>query len=94
MTFNGEIYNYVELRKELKELGYTFNTSGDGETIVVGYHHWGADVVRHLRGMFGFAIWDTETKQLFLARDPFGIKPLFYATTEAGTAFASEKNAN
>ncbi|WBT08041.1 asparagine synthase (glutamine-hydrolyzing) [Corynebacterium sp. SCR221107] len=91
MTFNGEIYNYVELRKELQELGYSFNTSGDGETIVVGYHHWGADVVRHLRGMFGFAIWDTQSKELFLARDPFGIKPLFYATTEAGTAFASEK---
>lgn len=91
MTFNGEIYNYVELRKELQEAGYTFNTSGDGETIVVGYHHWGADVVRHLRGMFGFAIWDTTERQLFLARDPFGIKPLFFATTEAGTAFASEK---
>ncbi|WP_276652143.1 asparagine synthase (glutamine-hydrolyzing) [Corynebacterium vitaeruminis] len=91
MTFNGEIYNYVELRKELQEAGYTFNTSGDGETIVVGYHHWGADVVRHLRGMFGFAIWDTKERQLFLARDPFGIKPLFFATTEAGTAFASEK---
>ena len=91
MTFNGEIYNYVELRKELQEAGYTFNTSGDGETIAVGYHHWGADVVRHLRGMFGFAIWDTKERQLFLARDPFGIKPLFFATTEAGTAFASEK---
>ena len=91
MTFNGEIYNYVELRKELQEAGYTFNTSGDGETIAVGYHHWGADVVRHLRGMFGFAIWDTKERQLVLARDPFGIKPLFFATTEAGTAFASEK---
>lgn len=91
MTFNGEIYNYVELREELQELGYSFNTSGDGETIVVGYHHWGADVVHHLRGMFGIAIWDSHERTLFLARDPFGIKPLYYATTDAGTVFASEK---
>ena len=90
LTFNGEIYNYVELRAELKELGYTFNTEGDGEPIVVGYHHWGADVVEHLRGMFGFVIWDTKTKTMFAARDQFGIKPLYYATTPAGTVFASE----
>ena len=91
LTFNGEIYNYVELREELKELGYTFNTEGDGETIVVGFHHWGADVVNHLRGMFGFAVWDTVERRLFLARDQFGIKPMYYATTAAGTVFASEK---
>ncbi len=91
MTFNGEIYNYVELRQELSQLGYTFNTAGDGEPILVGFHHWGTDVVKHLRGMFGIAIWDSVERKLFLARDPFGIKPLFYATTEAGTAFASEK---
>ncbi|APT92202.1 asparagine synthase [Corynebacterium phocae] len=90
LTFNGEIYNYIELREELGELGYSFNTEGDGEPIVVGYHHWGADVVNHLRGMFGFAIWDSETKTMFAARDQFGIKPLFYATTQAGTVFASE----
>ncbi|WP_347305361.1 asparagine synthase (glutamine-hydrolyzing) [Corynebacterium sp. SA-MJD20WY100] len=90
LTFNGEIYNYVELRAELKELGYTFNTEGDGEPIVVGYHHWGANVVEHLRGMFGFVIWDTKTKTMFAARDQFGIKPLYYATTPAGTVFASE----
>ena len=91
MTFNGEIYNYLELRAELQDLGYSFNTSGDGETIIVGYHHWGKDVVTHLRGMFAFAIWDTHNRELFLARDPFGIKPLYYATTDAGTVFASEK---
>lgn len=91
LTFNGEIYNYVELREELKEAGYTFNTQGDGETIVVGFHHWGADVVNHLRGMFGFAVWDSKEKKLFLARDQFGIKPMYVATTEAGTVFASEK---
>lgn len=91
LTFNGEIYNYVELREELADAGYTFTTSGDGEPILVGYHHWGADVVNHLRGMFGFVIWDTETRTMFAARDPFGIKPLYYATTAAGTVFASEK---
>lgn len=91
MTFNGEIYNYLELRKELGNLGYSFNTSGDGEPIVVGFHHWGADVVNHLRGMFGVAIWDTKEQRLFLARDQFGIKPLYYATTPEGTAFSSEK---
>lgn len=92
MTFNGEIYNYVELRAELQEAGYSFNTSGDGEPIVVGFHHWGPAVVEHLRGMFAIAIWDTQSQQMFVARDQFGIKPLFYATTPAGTVFASEKN--
>lgn len=91
MTFNGEIYNYIELREELNTLGYQFNTSGDGEPIVVGFHHWGPDVVKHLRGMFGVAIWDSIEQKLFLARDSFGIKPLYYSTTDAGTVFASEK---
>lgn len=91
LSFNGEIYNYLELREELSKLGYRFRTTGDSETIVVGYHHWGRDVVEHLRGMFGFGIWDSQERTLFLARDQFGIKPLFYATTDAGTAFSSEK---
>ncbi|APT87219.1 asparagine synthase (glutamine-hydrolyzing) [Corynebacterium flavescens] len=90
MTFNGEIYNYIELREQLKKEGYSFNTEGDGEPIVVGFHHWGEDVVNHLRGMFAIVIWDTETKTMFAARDQFGIKPLYYATTAAGTVFASE----
>ena len=76
--------------KNLALLGLKFNTEGDGEPIVVGYHHWGEDVVNHLRGMFGFVIWDTETKTMFAARDQFGIKPLYYATTDEGTIFASE----
>lgn len=91
LTFNGEIYNYVELREELQDHGYKFRTSGDSETIVVGYHHWGEEVVEHLRGMFAIAVWDSEKRTLFLARDQFGIKPLFYATTEKGTVFSSEK---
>ncbi|AQA24835.1 asparagine synthase [Rhodococcus sp. MTM3W5.2] len=92
LTFNGEIYNYLELRAELaRDHGAQFTTEGDSEAIVAAFHHWGADAVRRLRGMFAFAIWDTETKDLFLARDPFGIKPLFLATGTGGTAFGSEK---
>ena len=91
LSFNGEIYNFIELREELSALGYSFNTEGDSETIVVGYHHWGKDVVDHLRGMFAFTIWDKQENVLFAARDQFGIKPMFYATTETGTVFASEK---
>lgn len=91
MTFNGEIYNYIELREELSALGYTFKTEGDGEPIVVGYHHWGEDVVTHLRGMFAIVIWDSEKQTVFAARDQFGIKPLYIAQTEVGTVFSSEK---
>ncbi|WP_072802654.1 asparagine synthase (glutamine-hydrolyzing) [Rhodococcoides yunnanense] len=92
LTFNGEIYNYLELRAELaRDHGAEFFTEGDGESIVAAFHYWGTDAVRRLRGMFAFAIWDTETRELFLARDPFGIKPLFVATGTGGTAFGSEK---
>jgi asparagine synthase (glutamine-hydrolysing) len=92
LAFNGEIYNYLELRAELiAEFGTRFATEGDGEVIVAAYHHWGADAVRRLRGMFAFLIWDTEQRVLFGARDPFGIKPLFVWTGPEGTAFASEK---
>lgn len=92
MMFNGEIYNYVELREELiAEFGATFHTKGDGEPIVVGFHHVGPAIVERLRGMFAIAIWDTVDRRLFIARDPFGIKPLFMATTDAGTVFSSEK---
>jgi asparagine synthase (glutamine-hydrolysing) len=92
LVFNGEIYNYLELRDELATRhGAVFATDGDGEAIVAGYHYWGTDVLTRLRGMFAFALWDTETRELFCARDPFGIKPLFMATGTGGTALASEK---
>ena len=92
LTFNGEVYNYLELRAELSTVhGAEFATDGDGEVIVAAYHHWGTDAVRRLRGMFAFLIWDTERRELFGARDPFGIKPLFVHTGPDGTAFASEK---
>ncbi|MFD9666524.1 asparagine synthase (glutamine-hydrolyzing) [Rhodococcus sp. NPDC059968] len=92
LTFNGEIYNYLEVRAELAEqFGAQFVTEGDSEAIVAAFHYWGEEAVRRLRGMFAFAIWDTETRELFIARDPFGIKPLFLATGTGGTAFGSEK---
>ncbi len=91
LVFNGEIYNYLELRAELsRDFGAAYTTKGDGEAIVAGFHHWGPDVVSRLRGMFAFLIWDTETRTLFGARDPFGIKPLFYTTSADGVAFSSE----
>src|SRR6202042_1590245 len=92
LVLNGEIYNYRELRAELAERhGAVFATDGDGEAIVAAYHYWGADALTRLRGMFAFALWDTVTGELFCARDPFGIKPLFMATGTGGTAVASEK---
>ncbi|GAB3909325.1 asparagine synthase (glutamine-hydrolyzing) [Kibdelosporangium lantanae] len=93
ITFNGEIYNYVELRAELTRLGAEFATQGDTEVIVAGYHHWGADVIRRLRGMFAFVIWDRRERIAFGGRDPFGIKPMFHLVTDHGVFFASEKKA-
>ncbi|MGL4305390.1 MAG: asparagine synthase (glutamine-hydrolyzing) [Mycobacteriaceae bacterium] len=92
LAFNGEIYNYLEIRSELtKSFDAQFHTEGDGEAIVAAFHYWGVAALTRLRGMFAFAIWDTVTRELFIARDPFGIKPLFVATGSGGTAFGSEK---
>ncbi|MEU4802530.1 asparagine synthase (glutamine-hydrolyzing) [Actinosynnema sp. NPDC023587] len=92
VNFNGEIYNYLELRAELtKQFGAVFATDGDTETIVAAYHYWGPAAVGKLRGMFAFLIWDSERKVVFGARDPFGIKPLYYASGPGGVAFSSEK---
>ncbi|AHH95332.1 asparagine synthase (glutamine-hydrolyzing) [Kutzneria viridogrisea] len=92
LAFNGEIYNYIELRAELIEkYGAQFNTDGDGEVIVVAFHYMGAAAVSRLRGMFAFMIWDSQRKVVFGARDPFGIKPLYYAVGQGGLAMSSEK---
>ncbi|MBN9633947.1 MAG: asparagine synthase (glutamine-hydrolyzing), partial [Actinobacteria bacterium] len=92
LVFNGEIYNYLELREELRsEFGAEFATEGDSEAIVAAYHYWGTAALARLRGMFAFALWDTETRELFCARDPFGIKPLYLATGPGGTIVGSEK---
>ena len=78
LTFNGEIYNYKELREELKQAGHTFATDADSEVLVHGYEEWREDMLLRLRGMFGFAIYNTKDKSLFIARDFFGIKPMHY----------------
>ena len=91
IVFNGEIYNYRELRQELLGKGYQFNTNGDTETILNAWLEWGEDCVHHLRGMFAFAIWDNSRQCLFLARDRLGIKPLFYSLLDDGQfIFGSE----
>ncbi|BBY30571.1 asparagine synthase (glutamine-hydrolyzing) [Mycolicibacterium sediminis] len=92
LVFNGEIYNYLELREELTAThGAAFATDGDGEAIVAAFHHWGPAALNRLRGMFAFTLWDTVERELFCARDPFGIKPLYMATGAGGTVLASEK---
>jgi asparagine synthase (glutamine-hydrolysing) len=94
LIFNGEIYNYLELRERLRtEFGAEFQTQGDGEAIVAGYHYLGERIVTELRGMFTFLIWDSQERVLFGARDWFGIKPLYTYTDERGSFFASEKKA-
>ena len=94
LIFNGEIYNYLELREKIaREHGVLFDTEGDGEAIVAGYHFYGEKFVRELRGMFAFVLWDSQEKVLFGARDWFGIKPLYTYSDERGSFFASEKKA-
>jgi asparagine synthase (glutamine-hydrolysing) len=91
IIFNGEIYNYLELREQLLELGYQFQTSSDTEVILALFAAKGKDCLHDLRGMFAFAIWDSETKTLFAARDPFGIKPFYYFETADRLFFSSEQ---
>ena len=90
ISYNGEIYNYLVLRKTLEALGHTFYSNTDTEVIVHGYEEWGFDVLKRINGMFSFSLWDSEKKQLFLARDRFGIKPLFYAMINGLFFFSSE----
>ncbi len=91
ITFNGEIYNYRQLREELIAAGHTFATESDTEVLVHGYEQWGAAMLPKLRGMFGFAICDIRTGDLFIARDFFGIKPIYYCrTAEGDILYASE----
>lgn len=90
VIFNGEIYNYIELKAELKKKKHKFTTSSDTEVLVHGYEEWGTDLPKKLRGMFAFAIWDKENETLFCARDHFGIKPLYYYKTDEEFLFASE----
>ena len=94
VTYNGEIYNHVELRRELEAKGHTFTTDhSDTEVLIHGWKEWGEDLPLKLSGMFGFAIWDTRQKVLFLARDRFGEKPLYWAQQNGTFSFASELSA-
>ena len=90
VVFNGEIYNFQTLRQELEEKGHRFQTQTDTEVLVHGYEEWGGALTEKLRGMYAFAIWDTQKESLFLARDKWGIKPLYYYQTEHSLLFASE----
>ena len=92
-VYNGEIYNYVELRDELVASGHKFKTKSDTEVLLHGFEEWHTDLPKHLRGMFAFAIYDKNTKELFLAKDNFGIKPLYYTMMNDTFMFASEVKA-
>lgn len=91
IVFNGEIYNYIELRREITN--YNFKTTSDTETILAAYNKWGTDCVQHFRGMFSFAIWDENENRLFCSRDRFGIKPFYYTSRGDNFYFASEAKA-
>jgi len=93
ITYNGEIYNFLELRRELEGFGFRFRTESDTEVLLAAFHKWGPDCLLKFNGMWAFAIWDSLERSLFLARDRFGVKPLFYLWTGKKLAFASEMKA-
>ena len=90
ITFNGEIYNFKEIKKELTSNNIDFKSNSDTEVIIESYKYWGLSFVKKLRGMFAFALWDSIKKKLILARDPFGIKPLYYSKKNGIYYFASQ----
>ena len=93
MVYNGEIYNFLEIRSELIKLGYTFKSDCDSEVILASYMEWGSGCLDRMNGMWAFAIWDNETGRLFMSRDRFGVKPLYYMFPDndrTSIAFASE----
>ena len=90
VVFNGEIYNYIELRRELETAGYRFRSDSDTEVLLASYDRWGRSCLDRFNGMFAFAIWDSKARKLFVARDRYGIKPLYYYNSSSGFALASE----
>jgi len=93
IVFNGEIYNYLELKKELQSLGHAFSSTSDTEVVLAAYQEWGTEFIRHLNGMFAFGIYDQNKRRLFLVRDRAGEKPLFYRLASGSISFASELKA-
>ncbi len=93
ITFNGEIYNYIELREELKNKGHVFVTQTDTEVVLEAYKEWGFDCLQKFNGMFAFALYDKKNNQVFCARDRVGVKPFYYSNTNDAFAFASEYKA-
>jgi len=93
IVFNGEIYNYIELREELKKIGHIFISESDTEVILLAYKQWGTDCVNHFNGMWAFCIYDLERKVYFASRDRLGVKPFYYVNNEQMFAFASEQKA-
>src|SRR4030095_9322266 len=93
LVFNGEIYNFKELRRELESFGHAFQTNSDTEVIIHGYKQWGEEVFDHLNGMFGVAIWDVSRQKLVVARDAMGIKPVYYRVEAGSICFGSEVRA-
>src|SRR5579871_5370940 len=90
LTYNGEIYNFQELRAELAARGLGFSSRSDSEVLLLALATWGVDALRRLNGIFAFALWDRDTETLTLARDRFGVKPLYYADVKGTFLFASE----
>ncbi|MCB4757629.1 MAG: asparagine synthase (glutamine-hydrolyzing) [Elusimicrobia bacterium] len=90
VVYNGECYNFQDLRSELQNLGHTFTTNSDTEVLVHGYEEWGEEMPARLNGMFGFALWDRKKARLLLVRDRMGIKPLYYALFDHQLVFGSE----
>ena len=93
ITYNGELYNYPEIKTELVQAGFTFKTASDTEVILAAFAAWGTNAFRRFNGMFAFALWDSQTATIYLVRDRAGIKPLYYSRTENGLCFASEMRA-
>src|SRR5690242_5285279 len=90
LVFNGEIYNYLELKEELMSLGHQFTTSSDTEVVIAGYQQWGVDCQQKFNGMWAFALWDSRRNQLFISRDRIGEKPLHYSVHDGTFVFGSE----
>src|SRR5262249_16882733 len=90
LIFNGEVYNYIELREELKKHGHVFKTQSDTQVILHGYEQWGLNCFKRLNGIFAFALWDSNEHKLILVRDHLGVKPLYYIRLKDHLLFASE----